>query len=135
VIHLFKSKELGTLETEVMEVVWKRGESSVHDVTERLARPLAYTTVMTTLDRLYKKGLLERRKLDRAFLYTPKMSRQEWEKHQAGALISGILLSREHSKEVLISSLVEAVGSHDASLLDALEKKIREKRREMEEKS
>ena len=49
----------GHLESTVMEILWAQGESSVHDVIERLRRPLAYTTVMTTLDRLFKKGFLE----------------------------------------------------------------------------
>ena len=48
---------LGPLEIQVMEVVWGSGESSVRDVVEKLDSKLAYTTVMTTLDRLFKKGL------------------------------------------------------------------------------
>jgi predicted transcriptional regulator len=57
---------LGPLEIAVMEILWVQGESNVHDVVEKLGRPLAYTTVMTTLDRLYKKGLLSRHKSERA---------------------------------------------------------------------
>ena len=49
--------QLGPLEVEVMEVVWTMGACNVRDVVERLDRKLAYTTVMTTLDRLYKKSL------------------------------------------------------------------------------
>lgn len=59
---------LGHLEIAVMEILWKQGESNVHQVAQRLERPLAYTTVMTTLDRLFKKGWLERRKSERAYL-------------------------------------------------------------------
>jgi len=134
VIRLFKDRaELGRLENAVMEIVWKRGESSVHDVSERLGRPLAYTTVMTTLDRLFKKGLLVRRKEDRAFLYSACLSRREWEHKRASHLVSTLLAHREHSSDLLISSLVDAVGEQDAALLDELERRIREKRREMEE--
>jgi hypothetical protein len=43
-----------------MDVMWAGGESNVRDVAEKLGRPLAYTTVMTTLDRLFKKGLARR---------------------------------------------------------------------------
>src|SRR6185312_10459220 len=53
---------LGFLERELMEHVWKLNEASVSDVHEALAGRLAYTTIMTTLDRLYKKGILHRRK-------------------------------------------------------------------------
>ena len=47
---------LGRLEREVMDVVWSSDEHTVKDVQGRLPRKAAYTTVMTTLDRLYKKG-------------------------------------------------------------------------------
>jgi len=69
---------LGPLEIAVMEILWVQGESNVHDVVEKLGRPLAYTTVMTTLDRLYKKGLLSRHKSERAFLYSTRQTRLEW---------------------------------------------------------
>ena len=71
-----------------MQILWDRGESNVRDVTGRLDRPLAYTTVMTTLDRLFKKGLLARRKEDRAFVYSPKYSRGEWDQKRTGELIA-----------------------------------------------
>ena len=70
-LEFFKNRSpvvqpLGPLEVTVMEILWARGEANVRDVVDRLHRPLAYTTIMTTLDRLYKKGLLARRKSDRA---------------------------------------------------------------------
>ena len=122
---------LGHLETQVMEMLWERGESSVHDIVHILDRPLAYTTVMTTLDRLYKKGLLNRRKSERAFHYSPRYTRDEWEHKRAGEFVAGFLNGRERKPELLISCLVDAVGSHDHALLDELEKKIRERRREL----
>jgi len=68
---------LGPLELELMQILWSHGESNVREVVCRLERPLAYTTVMTTLDRLYKKGFLDRRMPDRAFVYSPKFSQEE----------------------------------------------------------
>ena len=122
---------LGPLEVTVMDILWARGESNVHDVVDRLDRPLAYTTVMTTLDRLYKKGLLARRKLDRAFLYAPALDRTQWEHKRAGDFVAGFLSAGEPSRDLLISCLVEAVGRHDEALLDELEKKIQRRRREL----
>ena len=122
---------LGRLELGVMEILWSRGESSVRDVVQELSRPLAYTTVMTTLDRLFKKGLLDRRKFDRAFLYSPRFSRPDWERKRAGDLVAGFLSGPQPSRDLLISCLVDAVGQHDEALLDELEKKIRSKRREL----
>lgn len=126
-----QSFALGTLELELMELLWGRGESSVRDVVPKLSRPLAYTTVMTTLDRLYKKGLLDRHKSDRAFLYSPSLSRREWERKRAGQLVAGFLSGPQHSRELLLSCFLEAVGEHDAKLLDQLEKKIRSRRKEL----
>lgn len=114
-----------------MEIVWSRPASSVHDVAGNLDRPLAYTTVMTTLDRLYKKGLIERRKSERAFVYSARRSRGEWQREQAGDLVAGLLADPRHSSELLISCLVDAVGRHDQALLDELERKIRVKRKEL----
>jgi predicted transcriptional regulator len=122
---------LGPLEIAVMEVLWEHGESNVHDVSEKLGRPLAYTTVMTTLDRLFKKGLLVRRKFDRAFLYSPAFSRAEWDHKRAGDFVAGFLSVPEPSRDLLISCLVEAVGRHDEALLDELEKKIQLRRKEL----
>ena len=122
---------LGPLEIRVMEVLWAAGQSSVRDVVEKLERKLAYTTVMTTLDRLFKKGLLDRQKSERAFLYLPRLSNQEWERQRAGDLVSGFLSGPEPVRELLLSSLVDAVGQYDAVLLDQLEEKIRKKRKEL----
>ena len=122
---------LGELEYRVMETLWARGESNVHAVSEALDRPLAYTTVMTTLDRLFKKGLLSRRKQERAYVYWPRFSRDEWQRRKAGEWVSGFLSGPSSSGEALVSYLVEAVGQHDEALLGELERKIRAKREEL----
>jgi predicted transcriptional regulator len=122
---------LGHLETSVMEILWSKGECCVRDVVKVLNRPLAYTTVMATLDRLFKKGLLGRQKADRAFLYSPQLSRPEWERLRVGDLLAGFLSGPQPSREVLLSCLLDAVGEHDVALLEELEKKIRMKRREL----
>lgn len=140
-MHFFKSMAvepnplsqppLGHLESTVMDLLWECGESNVHDVVQRLDRPLAYTTIMTTLDRLFKKGLLRRRKSARAFLYSPRWSRMEWEQKRAGEFVAGFLAGPQPAGELLISCLVDAVGQQDVALLDDLEKKIRLKRKEL----
>jgi len=125
---------LGPLEIAVMEILWEHGESNVHDVIEKLGRPLAYTTIMTTLDRLYKKGLLNRYKSERAFLYSTRQTRREWEQKRAGEFVAGFLNGPQSAGELLISCLVEAVGQKDAALLDELERKIRRKRKELDQR-
>ena len=129
--HRTNPPVLGPLEIAVMEILWERGESNVHDVIEKLGRPLAYTTIMTTLDRLYKKGLLDRHKSERAFLYSTRQTRLEWEQKRAGEFVAGFLNGPQAAGEMLISCLVDAVGQRDEALLDELERKIRVKRKEL----
>ena len=125
---------LGPLEAEVMEILWAHGECSVREVVRKLDRDIAYTTVMTTLDRLYKKGLLSRRKFERAFIYAPRLSRQEWEQKCAGDFLAAFLGGPQPSGDALISFLVDAVGTRDEALLDELERKIKLKRKELSQR-
>jgi predicted transcriptional regulator len=124
-----QSLALGPLEYSVMQVVWQIGSCSVRDVVQHLDRDLAYTTVMTTMDRLYKKGLLDRTKCDRAFLYSAHVSKDSWERRRTDDLLAGFLAGTQPSREMLLSCLVDAVGEHDPDLLDELEAKIQSKRR------
>lgn len=133
--HTGRQLLLGPLEIQVMEVLWSGGECSVRNVVERLERKLAYTTVMTTLDRLFRKGLLDRQKSERAFLYTTRLSHLDWERQRAGDLVAGLLAGSQPSRELLLSSLVDAVGRHDVALLEQLEEKIRSKRKELSKRS
>jgi predicted transcriptional regulator len=126
--ELFES-HLGTLEREVMSIVWKSGEINVREACERLDSSVAYTTVMTTMDRLFKKRLLDRRKVGRAFVYTATATRDEMEGAVATELVQNLLQRHGGEPLPLLSSLVDAVSDRDRALLDDLERLIREKRR------
>lgn len=119
--------ELGPLELKVLEVLWQRNRAStVRSVQPSFPR-LAYTTLMTTLDRLYRKGVLRRFRLGRAFGYEPCCSRDEL----FGQMVSGHvtdLLAACGDSTVLLSTLVEAVRDADAELLDELEALVRAER-------
>ncbi|SEF67542.1 Predicted transcriptional regulator [Bryocella elongata] len=119
------SARLGHREREVLDIVWAEGSGTVEEVSRRLPIRLAYTTVMTTLDRLFKKGLLLREKHDRAFRYSPAVSPQEVESQRARALVDRFLQSTTAQPEMLISCLVDALGEYDGAMLDQLEDKIR----------
>jgi predicted transcriptional regulator len=125
---------LGRLEENIMRVLWNRGESNVRDVTQSLPRRLAYTTVMTTLDRLFKKGLLSRRKQSRAFYYSASMTPEEFSRRRLGDMICGLLGAR-NAPELLASCLLDAVGEQDEALLNELEKKIKLRREELARKA
>jgi len=120
---------LGPLEFSVMQVVWQAGTCNVRDAVQQLDRGLAYTTVMTTMDRLYKKGMLDRTKFERAFVYSARISKDDWERQRTDDLLAGFLAGTQPSRELLLSCLVDAVGEHDPNLLDELEQKIQSKRR------
>ena len=124
---------LGNLEREVMDVVWQTDETTVREVQAVLPRRVAYTTVMTTLDRLFKKGFVARSRAGRAFVYRARRTRQQTEAAVASGLVSG-LFSGGAARPIL-SNLVDAVGSQDdgVDLLDALEEMVRDKRRRMEQ--
>jgi predicted transcriptional regulator len=120
---------LGNLEREVMDVVWQTGETTVKAVQSALPRQVAYTTVMTTLDRLFKKGFVARTRRGRAFVYQALRTREQTEAAVAGGMMSGLFIGP--SAVPILSNLVDAVGNQDggADLLDALEEMVREKRR------
>ena len=122
---------LGTLERRTMEIVWARGEVTVRDVLADVGEEVAYTTVMTTLDRLFKKGLLRRRKAGRAFAYEAAVTRAELARALAAGFIERALRSEREPLPAL-STLVDAVGERDRALLDDLERLVREKRRALD---
>ncbi len=127
--------ELGPLERDVMQMVWQRYEEglevSVRDVHLAFGERLAYTTLMTTLDRLHKKGLLERHKDGRAFFYSPRFSPQELERGIARDVIDMLLGRGENGVEPVLACIVDAVSEHDRALLDELDRLIEEKRRDL----
>lgn len=102
----------------------------MHDVVAQMNRPLAYTTIMTTLDRLYRKGLLLRLKRGRAFVYAAAHSKQDLQREIARELVNEISADPMHSKNFLLSFLIESVDPEDAEVLAKLEAAIREKRRQ-----
>ena len=126
---------LGNLEREVMDVVWQTDETTVREVQAVLPRRVAYTTVMTTLDRLFKKGFVSRSRVGRAFVYRASRTRQQTEAAVASGFVSGLFSGG--AAMPILSNLVDAVGSQDdgADLLNALEEMVRDKRRRMEQDS
>jgi predicted transcriptional regulator len=126
----------GKLEREVMEAVWERGEVSVRDIYVSFQERIAYTTVMTTLGRLYKKGLLERRLDGRAFYYSARVSSEQFGQVVAKDVIGGLLDHRNHpdaSSQPILACIVDAVTEHDRGLLDELDRLVKEKRKEFAE--
>ena len=125
--------QLGPLEQRLLEQVWGRGNATVREILEGADLNIAYTTVMTTLDRLYKKGLLSRVAEGRAFRYSPRYSQQELQRAAAGVAIRQLLDAGANGMP--LSYLVEAVSEHDVQLLDQLQELVEQKRRELQQKA
>jgi BlaI family transcriptional regulator, penicillinase repressor len=124
------SGQLGPLEQRMLEALWKRGDATVRELVEDPCQDLAYTTVMTTLDRLFKKGLLKRTEEGRAFRYAARFSRQELHREAAGHAFQQ-LLDVSPASSLPLSFLVEILSERDTQLLDDLGKLVEHKRREL----
>ena len=106
---------LGTLEAAVMDVLWSAGGSlTVRDVLEKLPpqRNLAYTTVMTVLTNLHRKGMVDREPAGRAYSYRPTLTREG----AAAASLREILNASEDPRSVLLH-FAETASEEESSLL------------------
>jgi predicted transcriptional regulator len=123
--------QLGPFEQQVLQELWSHGSATVRELLADGKIHQAYTTVMTTMDRLYKKGLLDRVAEGRAFRYTPRHSVEELQRVSALESIRQLLASGDTSA-LPLSYLVEALSDHDAQLLDELQVLVERKRREIQ---
>jgi predicted transcriptional regulator len=124
--------QLGPFEQQLLRELWSRGSATVREMVDDTSIHQAYTTVMTTMDRLFKKGILDRVAEGRAFRYSPRLSSEEL---QRGRALDGIrqLLGSNDTSALPLSYLVEALSAHDAQLLDELQLLIDRKRRELKD--
>jgi predicted transcriptional regulator len=128
-------KMLGTLESQVMQVMWEapvpRTVQEVRDELEARGKDAAYTTIMTTLGRLYAKGLLRRETQGKAYFYAPQVTRRELTDSVAQQVVSGLVGS---FAEPAIAYFVEALEKQAPEKLDALAELLERKRAERAEK-
>jgi predicted transcriptional regulator len=120
---------LGPLERQVLEVVWALGTATVREVVRDGKLWQTYPTIMTTMHRLFKKGLFDRAAEGRAFRYSPRYGPQELERIAAEESIRQLLRSQNASLH--LSYLVEAAGTQDERLLDELEALVERQRAEL----
>ena len=117
-------RALGDLEAEIMELMWSCGCASVRDIHAKLdSRGLAYTTVMTVMSRLSEKGLLDKEKNGKQYLYRPNLTRAEFEESVACSVLSGLAGSLGRSA---LASFVDSLDDEES--LRELEELIKEKR-------
>jgi predicted transcriptional regulator len=96
--------DLAPLELDCMNTLWPIGEATVRQIREGLAprRARAYTTIMTIMDRLARKGVVERKKTGRAYVYRPRLSAQEARTHALAQVLDNFFGG---SKEALLAQL------------------------------
>lgn len=111
-----------------MAILWEeRVALSVRDVGNRLRRnKLAYTTVMTTLDRLHKKGLLARTKQGNAFVYLPAFDHVEYQRRIVESALAPMF---EQGAAPVLAAFVDVAANVDAENLALLERLIADHKR------
>jgi predicted transcriptional regulator len=110
---------LGLLEQKVLDIVWSLGTATVREVVRDGKLWQTYPTIMTTMDRLFKKGFFNRVPDGRAFRYSLKYSPEELERAEAFNAVQRLLGAGHESLH--LSYLVEAVSAQDERLLDELQ--------------
>src|SRR5262245_61105486 len=121
----------GPLEVRVLNALWERhSPACVRDLQPQFPG-VAYTTLMTTMDRLFRKGTLAREKSGRAFFYRPKSTQQELISELAGSTFATLLPGDSAFARPILSMFVDTVGNRDEALLDELEELVRARRDEL----
>lgn len=113
------------LELACLKALWALEEGNVRDVQQVVAksRPLAYTTIMTVLDRLVRKGKLARRKVGRAFVYRPQTPRDEMRRVAIRELLDSFFDGSEEELILFLRGRAQAAaagGDGDESRIDTV---------------
>lgn len=120
----------GELEAKIMSVIWALEEPTVQDVVDRLGRRANYKTVMTVMNRLVEKGILERRKVSRAFVYIPRFTQAELMSRLSRQVIDGLMTD---FGPTVLAQFVDVVAETDQARLTELaalvDTKLGEKKR------
>src|ERR1700719_3317893 len=116
------------LEYDILAKLWELGVGAVRELHEQLGQRegLVYTTTAKVVDRLREKGLIERQPRGRAFIYRPRVAREEVEGARARKAVSRLFGAAPHAA---VAALVDAVDAVDPKLLDELERAVAARRR------
>ena len=117
-------KVLGPLETDIMQLVWRERLSTVKQVHQALqaGREIAYTTVMATMTRLAGKGVLNRRRDGLAYIYTPAVTRRDFETMMVRRVLDGLM---DDYEEETITYLLDYLAERDPQRLAQAQSRLR----------
>lgn len=124
--HIF-----GELEAKLVEAVWALEQASVQDVIDHLGGDLNYKTTMTVLNRLTEKGVLNRHKESRAFIYTATASRQDLLAGVFDQMVRGMF--NADFRPIALAQLIETVEAIDPQLLDDIGQLIEQRKHHAQE--
>ncbi len=118
---------LGELEVSVMQHVWAEGPADVKAVHRAVGvkRGISLHTVQSTMERLHRKGLLDREKVSHAYVYSARLSRDEYGSRAVEDVLSGLM---EGASEPMMSAFVDFAARTGDEALARLERLIRERR-------
>ncbi len=122
-------RSLGELESAALSALWDSAAPlSVREVQQRLRREdLAYTTVLTVLDRLHDKGLVAREREGRAFLYRPRVTREAWQGEHAARVLTG---ERTPPSGAVLMAFLDSAERADPEIIGRLAALIEDRRKE-----
>ncbi|NOU96364.1 BlaI/MecI/CopY family transcriptional regulator [Paenibacillus sp. LMG 31456] len=134
-IHNFKYNEsglnrfFGTLEAKIMDILWDGEEMVIKDVQHKLEgeKVVNFNTVMTVMNRLVEKRVLQKRAAGRSFLYRPVLSKHEFLEAQSKELTHELM---EEFGSLVVNHMLDALEVADPMLMDKLEQKIKELKKE-----
>ena len=120
-------KVLGPLETKIMQIVWREKSTTVKQVHRRLQdnpdrSDIAYTTVMTTMTRLAEKGILNRRRDGLAYVYTPAVTKDDFETMMVRRVLDGLM---DDYEDETIEYVLNYVVRHDPQRLARYQRELR----------
>ena len=117
-------KVLGPLETDIMQLVWREKFTTVKKVHKALQseRDIAYTTVMTTMTRLAEKGVLNRRRDGLAYIYTPAVTKHDFETMMVRRVLDGLM---DDYEEETITYILDYLAERDPQRSEAVRGELR----------
>ncbi|MCG3210272.1 MAG: hypothetical protein FOGNACKC_03903 [Anaerolineae bacterium] len=121
--HIF-----GELEARLVEAVWKLNEASVQEVIDYLGGDLNYKTTMTVLNRLVEKGVLQRQKSGRAFVYSATATRQDLLAGVFDRMVRGMF--NAEFREIALAQMVATAEAVDPQILDELSRLIQQRKQD-----
>lgn len=121
----------GPLEAKIMEILWNNAEEmTIKDVQQKLdkeAKANNFNTVMTVMNRLVDKGILQKKAVARSYQYKPVVTREAFMETQSKELTLDLI---EEFGSLAVTHMVDALDKVDPGLLDQLEQKIKEMKKD-----